>query len=70
MIDKDNKRVQLSDFKGNCLIIDFWGSWCKPCRISNPKLVEIVNKYKTIGLQIIGIAADKDNDEWLSAIEG
>ncbi|MGI6478393.1 MAG: redoxin domain-containing protein [Salinivirgaceae bacterium] len=69
LIDKDNKRVQLSDFKGNCLIIDFWGSWCKPCRISNPKLVEIVNKYKANGLQIIGIAADKDNDEWLSAIE-
>ncbi|HOG20194.1 MAG TPA: TlpA disulfide reductase family protein, partial [Salinivirgaceae bacterium] len=69
LIDKDNNRVQLSDFKGNYLIIDFWGSWCKPCRISNPKLVETVNKYKANGLQIIGIAADKNNDEWLSAIE-
>ncbi len=68
LTDKDNKVVKLSDFRGRYLIIDFWGSWCKPCRLSNPKLVETVNKYKSKGLQILGIAADRDQTAWLEAI--
>lgn len=67
--DKENKVIRLSDFRGRYLIIDFWGSWCKPCRLSHPKLVEAIEKYKAKELQIIGIAADRDNEEWLTAIE-
>ncbi len=68
LTDKDNKSIKLADYKGNYLVISFWGSWCKPCRISHPKFVETVNKYKSKGLQVLGIAADRDMQEWLNAI--
>jgi len=69
LIDSNNEIIKLSDFSGRYLVIDFWGSWCKPCRISHPKLVQTVEKYKSKGLQMLGIAADKENDEWLQAIK-
>ena len=45
----DNKKIKLSDLRGKVVIIDFWASWCKPCRLKNPSLVRIYKKYnKTI----------------------
>jgi peroxiredoxin len=67
--DKDNKTIKLSDYRGRYLVISFWGSWCKPCRVSHPKFVETVNKYKSKGLQVLGIAADRDIQQWLDAIK-
>ena len=49
-------------------LIDFWASWCKPCRIANPGLVNIYNKYKNKGFQIISVSLDRDKNQWVKAI--
>ena len=49
-------------------LIDFWASWCKPCRVANPGLVSMYNKYKSKGLQIISVSLDRDKNQWLQAI--
>lgn len=52
----DGKIVQLSDFKGKVVVVNFWGTWCPPCRNEIPDFVKIYNTYKEKGLVIIGIA--------------
>lgn len=69
LFDMNNNEVKLSDFKGRYLVISFWGSWCTPCRESHPKFVKIISEYRKKGLQVLGIAADKDRDAWLKAIK-
>ncbi|NPA42750.1 MAG: TlpA family protein disulfide reductase [Chlorobi bacterium] len=65
--------LRMSDVLKNSkvLIIDFWASWCKPCRVENPYVVEIYKKYHDKGLNIIGVSLDKpgDRDKWLKAIK-
>ena len=61
------KQVSLSDYKGRYLIIDFWGSWCGPCRKSHPHLLQIYDRYKAKGLSIVGIAADQEDEVIKSA---
>jgi thiol-disulfide isomerase/thioredoxin len=62
--------LRLSDFRGKYVLLDFWGSWCKPCRAGHPHLLELYNKYKACGFEIIGIADDDRNpDAWRKAIE-
>ncbi len=67
----DGQLVALSDYagKGKYVMIDFWASWCRPCRIANPHLVKLYNQYKDKGFEIVGISLDKDKSEWLKAIE-
>ncbi|GHT24429.1 thiol:disulfide interchange protein [Bacteroidia bacterium] len=62
--------AKLSDYagKGNYLLIDFWASWCRPCRFANPELVEIYRKYKNKGFDIVGVSLDKNHGEWTKAI--
>lgn len=55
----DGQPIQLSQFKGKYLLLDFWGSWCAPCRASNPHLKELYAKYKDKGFEILGIACEK-----------
>ena len=50
-------------------IIDFWASWCRPCRAENPNVVKVYEKYKDQGLEIIGVSLDKDKERWLEAIK-
>jgi thiol-disulfide isomerase/thioredoxin len=64
----DNKPVTIESFKGKYLFIDFWGSWCAPCRSANPTLIKIYNKYKSANFEILGIAIERKKDEWLKAI--
>jgi len=74
-IDNHGEPFTLSSLKGKYVLLDFWGSWCGPCRASHPHLKEVYAKYKDKGLEIVGIAAEKsDNLEeakknWLSAIQ-
>ena len=69
MKSHDGTDVSLSDFKGKLVLIDFWASWCGPCRKENPNVVRLYNKYKDKGFEILGVSLDKDKRRWVSAIE-
>jgi len=65
----DGKTMKISDFRGKYLLIDFWASWCMPCREENPNVVAMYNKYKDKNFTILGISLDKDKTAWTRAIE-
>lgn len=67
--DVNKKQKTLYKNLGKYTIIDFWASWCGPCRQENPSIVELYNKYRKKGLKIIGISLDTDQQKWISAIE-
>lgn len=71
LVDKDEQQISLSDYNGKYLILDFWGSWCGPCRMSHPHLIEIYNKYKGKNFDILGLANQRgeSTEKWLQAIE-
>ena len=60
--------VSLSDFKGKYLYIDFWASWCPPCRAEIPHIKELFQQYHSKGLEILTISIDKDSIEWQKAV--
>jgi peroxiredoxin len=64
----ESSHVSLSDFRGSYVLIEFWGSWCLPCRLENPKLVEVYNKFSESGFEVIGVSLERNRDNWLKAI--
>lgn len=61
--------VRLSSLKGKYVMIDFWAAWCKPCRVENPNVVRLYNKYKDKGFEIYGVSLDRTKQAWVEAIK-
>lgn len=65
----DNKTVRLSDFKGKYVLVDFWASWCVPCRKENPNIVRLYDSYKDKNFTVLGVSLDNNPGSWMRAIE-
>src|SRR5690554_807736 len=74
LLDQKGNMVALSDFKGKVVLLDFWASWCGPCRKENPNIVEAYNKYRKSkfknenGFVILSVSLDRNEEEWNKAI--
>lgn len=66
--DAEGKMTRLSGIRARVILLEFWGSWCTPCREENPELVKIYNEFKGRGFEILGVAADDHKEDWLKAI--
>ena len=64
----EGKMIKLSSFRGNYVLLDFWASWCAPCRHENPAVLEAFNSFKKKGFRVFQVSLDKEKEDWLTAI--
>ena len=67
----EGKVIKVSDFvgKNKVTMIDFWASWCKPCRQEMPNFIKVYNEYKSKGFEVVGVSLDENKEAWVSAIK-
>src|ERR1051326_1047620 len=66
--DLKGDSIRLSSMKGKVFLLDFWASWCVPCRFSNKQLVKLYDKYKDKGFEIVGVSLDDNRNAWKKAV--
>jgi peroxiredoxin len=66
--DADGHPISLASYRGKYLLVDFWASWCGPCRMENPNVVKVHNEFKGKNFAILGVSLDKEKDAWQEAI--
>jgi peroxiredoxin len=67
--DPSGKKISLSSFRGKYVLVDFWASWCKPCRMENPNVVKAYQQYKDKNFTVLGVSLDKKKEAWVQAIQ-
>ena len=67
--DVKDSIINLSSFKGKIVLIDFWASWCLPCRAANPGIVKLYKKYRAKGFEVYGVSLDVKKAGWIKAIK-
>jgi thiol-disulfide isomerase/thioredoxin len=68
MADANGNELTLSSLRGQYVLLDFWASWCGPCRKENPNVVKLYNKYKEKGFTVYSVSLDNSKDKWIDAI--
>src|SRR5687768_733302 len=66
--DQEGKMVRLSSLKGKVVLLDFWASWCGPCRKENPYTVDLYNQYKDKGFTVFSVSIDQNKESWKKAV--
>ena len=75
LVSPTGKKIKLSKLKGKVILIDFWASWCRPCRAENPNVVEVYNKYNKAkfkngkGFEVVSVSLDRKEEAWVKAIK-
>jgi peroxiredoxin len=67
--DVNGRQIKLSSFRGKYVLVDFWASWCGPCRAENPNVVKAFNRFKSKNFTILGVSLDNNKDRWIAAIK-